>query len=98
MTLRASAHLNYPGDVRRMLGEVKGPNLLGEWFTAVDAGYDPAIDQTRVGFAIGIHKDLSPRSVPHGVPSAPPQSRRSGTVSTSTRGTSGRSDVPSDQP
>lgn len=56
MTLPApSSHLNYPGDVRHIVGEVKGRNYLGEWFTAVDAHYDADTDTTRVGFAIGIH-------------------------------------------
>lgn len=51
----ASTHLAYRGDVRHIVGEVKGRNHLGEWFTAVDATYDAATDTTRVGFAIGIH-------------------------------------------
>lgn len=40
----------YPGDVTHMIGEVKGPNLLGEPLTAVTAEYDPATNKTRVGF------------------------------------------------
>lgn len=47
---------NYKGDVTHMVGEVKGPNLLREWFTAVTAEYDSATDRTRVGFAIGVHR------------------------------------------
>jgi len=43
---------NYPGDqTKQIVGEVKGPNTLGEALRAVTADYDPAADQTRVGFA-----------------------------------------------
>ncbi len=52
---KPSAWMNYRGDVRSIVGEVKGPNLFGEWLTAVSAEYDAEIDRTRVGFAIGIH-------------------------------------------
>ena len=52
---KPSCHLTYTGDVTHMIGEVKGPNAFGEWFTAVDAEYDPITQQTRVGLAIGIH-------------------------------------------
>jgi hypothetical protein len=45
---------NYPGNVVDSVGDVKGPNTLGEWLTAVGADYDPATDVTRVGFAFGI--------------------------------------------
>jgi len=40
----------YPGDVTHMIGEVKGPNTLGEPLTAVSAEYDAQTDKTRVGF------------------------------------------------
>jgi len=40
----------YPGDVTHIVGEVKGPNLLGERLTAVTADYDATTDKTRVGF------------------------------------------------
>ncbi len=40
----------YPGDVTHMIGEVKGPNLLGESLTAVSADYDAETNKTRVGF------------------------------------------------
>lgn len=40
----------YPGDVTHIVGEVKGPNLLGESLTAVTAEYDQAADKARVGF------------------------------------------------
>jgi hypothetical protein len=48
--------VNYSGDVRHIIGEVKGPNLLDEVLTAVTADYDEASDTTRVGFAFGVHK------------------------------------------
>jgi hypothetical protein len=40
----------YPGNVVHIIGEVKGPNLLGESLTAVTATYDPGTNRTRVGF------------------------------------------------
>jgi hypothetical protein len=46
----ATRFATYPGDVTHIVGEVKGPNLLGEWLTAVTADYDAATDKTRVGF------------------------------------------------
>lgn len=57
MTLpKATTWLNYPGDVRHMVGEVKGPNRLGELLTAVVADYDDEANTTRVGFAYGVHE------------------------------------------
>jgi len=41
----------YPGDCRHMIGEVKGPNTLGEALRVVTADYDAATDTTRAGFA-----------------------------------------------
>lgn len=52
---KATGHMNYPGDCRHIIGEVKGPNLLDEMLTAVDAKYDPETNMTRVGFAYGVH-------------------------------------------
>lgn len=46
----------YNADVRHIVGEVKGPNLLGEMLTAVTAEHDPETGQTRVGFAYGRHE------------------------------------------
>jgi len=40
----------YPGDVTHIVGEVHGPNLLGERLTAITADYDPDTNKTRVGF------------------------------------------------
>jgi hypothetical protein len=42
---------NYPGDVTHIIGEVKGPNTLGETLRAVTAGYNAEADTTRVGFS-----------------------------------------------
>jgi hypothetical protein len=44
---------NYSGDVTHVVGEVMGPNLLGEMLTAVTADYDPETHTTRVGFVYG---------------------------------------------
>jgi hypothetical protein len=46
----------YPGDCSHIVGEVKGPNMLGEMLTAVTATYDADTDSTRVGFAYGAHR------------------------------------------
>lgn len=52
----ATRFLTYPGDCTHIVGEVKGPNLMGEMLTAVAATYDPETDSTRVGFAYGAHR------------------------------------------
>lgn len=52
--MTAQRFLTYPGDVTHMVGEVKGPNLLGEHLTAVSAEYDSATNKTRVGFVYGV--------------------------------------------
>ena len=46
----ATRFATYPGDVTHIIGEVKGPNLLGERLTAVTAEYDAETNKTRVGF------------------------------------------------
>ncbi len=45
-----AGHATYPGNVEDIVGDVKGPNLLGEYLLAVEAEHDPATDKTRVGF------------------------------------------------
>jgi len=51
MTMPAATRFaTYPGDVTHIIGEVKGPNLLGERLTAVTAEYDAETNKTRVGF------------------------------------------------
>lgn len=42
---------NYPGNVTHIIGEVKGPNALGESLRAVSADYDESTNKTRVGFS-----------------------------------------------
>lgn len=49
---------NYPGDVTHIVGEVKGPNLFGEYLTAVTADYDQDSNTTRVGFAYTTTADM----------------------------------------
>jgi hypothetical protein len=41
----------YPGNCTHIIGEVKGPNTLGEVLRAVTAEHDPETDKTRVGFS-----------------------------------------------
>lgn len=53
---KATRWLSYPGDVRHIVGEVKGPNMLGEHVTAVVADYDAEANMTRVGYAYGVHR------------------------------------------
>ena len=50
MAILALRFATYPGDVTRMVGEVVGPNTLGERLTAVTAEYDAKANTTRVGF------------------------------------------------
>lgn len=54
-TPAASRHATYPSDARHMVGEVYGPNTLGEVLTAVIATFDQETGATRVGFAYGEH-------------------------------------------
>lgn len=55
-TLAPVRFANYGGDVTHIVGEVKGPNMLGEMLTAVTADYDPETDRTRVGFVYGVRE------------------------------------------
>lgn len=48
--LANAGHLSYRGDRRGTVGQLMGPNLLGEVLVAVDATYDPVNNRTRVGF------------------------------------------------
>ena len=48
--------LNYPGDTRDVIGQIVGPNTMGEHWIAVSADYDG--ERTRVGFAIATPADL----------------------------------------
>lgn len=52
---KASRHLNYQGDrTADAIGQVMGPNTLGEFLTVVETEYDPETDKTRHGLAYGI--------------------------------------------
>ena len=48
--------LNYPGKVLDAVGQIVGPNTMGEHWIAVSADYDG--ERTRVGFAIATPADL----------------------------------------
>ena len=52
----AQKFLNYHADVTEMLGQVVGPNTLGEYLTCVEVTYDPSTDTSRAGFCYGIYK------------------------------------------
>lgn len=61
-TPKASTHLNYKGNcTAEAVGQIMGPNTMGELLTVVEAAYDPAADKTRLGLAYGVH---FPRAVP----------------------------------
>lgn len=47
---------NYRGDRRDAIGQVMGPNTMGEYFRAATATYDDATNRTRITF------DLVPRT------------------------------------
>lgn len=49
---------NYPRNVSDALGQVVGPNTLGEFLTVVAVEYDPATDRSRVGFAYSQASDF----------------------------------------
>lgn len=38
--------LHYPGNCTGIVGQILGPNMIGEWLEVVDATYDPAADIT----------------------------------------------------
>ena len=49
--------LNYPREVLDAVGQIVGPNVMGEHWIAVSADYDGK--NTRVGFAIATPTDPS---------------------------------------
>lgn len=53
---------NYPGDVRSMVGEIKGPTTYGGYVVAVAAVYDAEQDRTQVAFGHALDTDL-PRAL-----------------------------------
>lgn len=49
--VRGARHATFEGDVTaEAVGQVVGPNTLGEWLIAVDAVYNSATDRTTVGY------------------------------------------------
>ena len=52
----AQQWLNFRGRMTHMIGEVVGPNTLGEFLTCVEVTYDPVQNKTRSGFCYGIYK------------------------------------------
>jgi len=55
----------YPGNALHIVGEIKGPNTLGEYLTAVSANYQESAGTTRVGFAYTTTHDVQ-RHTEHG--------------------------------
>lgn len=56
MTNIAHWHANYKGKVDSV-GQIMGPNTMGEYFMAVEVVYDAENDKTRVGFALAARND-----------------------------------------
>lgn len=50
-----STWLNYAGDHRGSVGQVMGPNLLGEYLTVVFVAFDESAGSSRVGLAFGVY-------------------------------------------
>lgn len=48
---------NYSGDVRHIIGEVKGPDTCGAIYRAKVAEFDPEAGKTRVEFEIVLPSD-----------------------------------------
>lgn len=53
MLYKASQWATYNGECRESVGEVMGPNTMGEYLTVVEALYDPDSNTTRLGFSYG---------------------------------------------
>ena len=51
----ASTWLNYRGDQTALIGQVRGPNMLGELLTVVSCDYDAASGKSHVGLAYGVY-------------------------------------------
>lgn len=56
---KACRFATYSGDHRESVGQVMGPNTLGELLTVVRADYNAATDKTRLGFAYGEVKETA---------------------------------------
>lgn len=46
--------LNYPGDCRGSIGNVMGPNTIGERLQVVTEEYDPITKTTRLGLTYDV--------------------------------------------
>jgi hypothetical protein len=57
-----STWLNYAGDQRGLIGQVLGPNTLGEFLTVVFCAYDEREQKSRVGLAYGVY--VKPSELP----------------------------------
>ena len=62
-----STWLNYGGDQRGLIGQVLGPNTMGEYLTVVFCAYDERDNRSRVGLAFGIY--VKPAELP-GLPTS----------------------------
>lgn len=51
MTRHSAGRATYPGDVRHIVGEIKGPTTYGAPVVAISAVYDHDTDKTTVEFA-----------------------------------------------
>lgn len=52
---KPSTFLNYVGDHRGSVGQVMGPNTLGELLTVVSCEYDETAQRSRLGLAFGVY-------------------------------------------
>jgi hypothetical protein len=50
---------NFRGDASDSIGNLVGPNRLGELLTVVSAEFDAEANMTRVGYAFGVHEARS---------------------------------------
>lgn len=51
MTRHSAGRATYPGDVRHIVGEIKGSTTYGSYAVAISATYNHETDQTTVEFA-----------------------------------------------
>ncbi|MGN6245156.1 MAG: hypothetical protein ACTHQ3_16000 [Motilibacteraceae bacterium] len=47
----AVVHANYPGDITSAIGQIVGPNTIGERLMLVEVDYDEAADRSLAGFS-----------------------------------------------
>jgi hypothetical protein len=63
----AAGHLNYRGDLRSIVGELKGPTTFGSVVVATVAEYDVDTDRTRVAFGYVTPDDVKRAAVVDGL-------------------------------